>query len=312
VKEREMKRRVLKTAGAVTIAVMASTGLVWAEQARPRNPGAASGGSSGGSGGGGGGGDTGRVATPRGGGSAPWGGSTTAARPSRPATSGTRRAPSTGPASEPGQPETGYARRRSGAVPTTGQAVPRGTVGTLPPVVSGPVYWGAGNNAWHFFPWGFGGLGLGYLWDPLFWGGYGGYGMGGYGLGGYGLGGYGLGGYGGAYGAPGYPVDPGLGWGGGGSAGSYGGYSSSSNPLQATDALGGLRLRVRPRSADVFVSGHFAGVVDDFDGPFQRLKLPQGPHTVEIKANGYEPLALDVLILEGETTTWQGELTPRN
>jgi hypothetical protein len=58
----------------------------------------------------------------------------------------------------------------------------------------------------------------------------------------------------------------------------------------------------------VFVGGHFAGIVDDFDGPFQQLKLPQGPHSVEIKADGHEPLELDVLIVEGETTTYRGSL----
>ena len=36
---------------------------------------------------------------------------------------------------------------------------------------------------------------------------------------------------------------------------------------------GDVRLMVRPRDAAVYVDGYYAGVVDDFDGVFQRLTL---------------------------------------
>src|SRR5579862_5110772 len=35
-----------------------------------------------------------------------------------------------------------------------------------------------------------------------------------------------------------------------------------------------LRIEVKPKQAEVFVDGYRAGVVDDFDGVFQRLYLP--------------------------------------
>ncbi len=73
---------------------------------------------------------------------------------------------------------------------------------------------------------------------------------------------------------------------------------------------GFLRLKVRPRSAEVHVDGYFVGVVNEFDGLFQRLRIEEGPHTVELRHPGYEPLALDVLIVPGEKVTFEGDMIP--
>ena len=81
-----------------------------------------------------------------------------------------------------------------------------------------------------------------------------------------------------------------------------GGYS------QTYRDTGNLRLKIKPREAQVFVDGYFVGVVDSFDGSFQRLSLDGGGHKVEIKADGFEPLVLDVLITPGETVTYKGEM----
>jgi hypothetical protein len=69
-----------------------------------------------------------------------------------------------------------------------------------------------------------------------------------------------------------------------------------------------LRLKVRPREAEVYVDGYFAGIVDSFDGVFQSLKVNSGPHHVEIRLQGYEPLFFDVNVLPHRTTTYKGEL----
>ena len=108
--------------------------------------------------------------------------------------------------------------------------------------------------------------------------GYGGYGYGGYG---YGYGGYGYG----------YP-DPGPYY-------SSGGYYDE----------GKLRLKLKPTAAAVYVDGYYAGIVDDYDGIFQRLRLEAGPHRIEIQEPGYEPLTVDVRIDPGRTTTYRGSLT---
>ena len=55
----------------------------------------------------------------------------------------------------------------------------------------------------------------------------------------------------------------------------------------------------------MFVDGYFAGVVDDYDGVFQRLNLEVGSHRIEIEVQGYQPLAFDVYIQPGETITYR-------
>ncbi len=73
---------------------------------------------------------------------------------------------------------------------------------------------------------------------------------------------------------------------------------------------GELRLDVRPRSAEVYVDGYYAGIVDDFDGLFQSLRLEEGPHRIEIVAPGFEPIDVDVRIEAGRKTTYRGDLRP--
>lgn len=48
-----------------------------------------------------------------------------------------------------------------------------------------------------------------------------------------------------------------------------------------------LRLDVRPRDAQVYVDGYFAGDVDQFDGALQRLRLPPGQHEIVIYKEGF-------------------------
>jgi hypothetical protein len=86
-------------------------------------------------------------------------------------------------------------------------------------------------------------------------------------------------------------------------------YDSADAP--GTDGpTGGLRLRVTPKSAQVFVDGYYAGVVDDFDGLFQHLTLGVGPHHVEVHASSFEPLAIDVDIPAHHTIVFRGVLRP--
>ena len=42
------------------------------------------------------------------------------------------------------------------------------------------------------------------------------------------------------------------------------------------------------------MDGYFAGAVDDFDGLFQRLRLLPGPHRIEVRMDGYEPLSFEI------------------
>jgi hypothetical protein len=165
-----------------------------------------------------------------------------------------------------------YARPREGRTPV-GTAVPRGSVPSNPPTRGGIYVPGGGY---------YGGYGY---YDPWGYGGYSGYG--GYpGYGGYGGAGY----YGGYY-------DP---W--------YGGYPVSPQSSYTSSDEGSLKLKLKPRDAEVYVDGYFVGIVDDFDGIFQKMHVESGAHRIEVRAPGYEPLAFDVRITVEHTTTYQGEL----
>ncbi|MEO8679935.1 MAG: PEGA domain-containing protein [Vicinamibacterales bacterium] len=106
--------------------------------------------------------------------------------------------------------------------------------------------------------------------------------------------------YGGGYGyGPAYPsYGPGL-------YGMYPPYGGST-----TFDTGELRLRIRPRDAQVFVDGFFAGTVDDFDGNFQSLRLEQGGHKIEVRMPGFQTLTIDVHIQPKRTLTIREDLQP--
>lgn len=106
----------------------------------------------------------------------------------------------------------------------------------------------------------------------------------------WGWGGIGLGGYYGYY-------DPWWGW-----------YDPYPPPIAYGGYDGALRIKVKPRDAEVYVDGYYAGQVDDYDGMFQKLRLEPGPHRIEVRLEGYEPLTFEVRIQPDRTITYKGEL----
>ena len=181
------------------------------------------------------------------------------------------RGTSTTPATSASQPQP--SRSRDGR-PIVGTAVPR--IGTTSPTgVPQLVY--SPYRLWPYFDGalGFGGLGLYY--NP-FWSGYG---------------------YSSSY-AYGLPwSDPGLST-----------YGYAPYPLDSQGPTGGLRLKIEPAHAQVFVDGYYAGIVDDFDGHFQHLDLTSGSHHVEVRAPGYQPLEFDISIQLHHTVVYRGTLVP--
>jgi hypothetical protein len=87
----------------------------------------------------------------------------------------------------------------------------------------------------------------------------------------------------------------------------WGGYYRRYDP---NDALGAARLQVTPRETEVFVDGYFAGVVDDFDGFSQRLRLEPGEHEVTLFLEGHRPLTRRMLFTVGQTFKVQHEMEP--
>jgi PEGA domain-containing protein len=87
----------------------------------------------------------------------------------------------------------------------------------------------------------------------------------------------------------------------------YSYYDGYRRPFSTFD-IGELRLDVSPRHAQVYVDGYYSGVVDDYDGAFQALKLESGTYRIEITAPGFETLSFDVRIPAGQRIRYQGEL----
>jgi hypothetical protein len=87
----------------------------------------------------------------------------------------------------------------------------------------------------------------------------------------------------------------------------YGGYYGA-HPGYGTFDMGELRLDVSPKHAQVLVDGYYVGLVDDYDGILQGLKLESGGYRIEIVAPGYETLMFDVRIVPGQKTRYRGEL----
>jgi hypothetical protein len=71
-----------------------------------------------------------------------------------------------------------------------------------------------------------------------------------------------------------------------------------------------VRLDVSPQDAQVYVDGYYAGVVDDFDGIFQRLTLRPVPHLLEIRKTGYRALAVEVNLYPGQSITYRRTMEP--
>jgi hypothetical protein len=129
----------------------------------------------------------------------------------------------------------------------------------------------------YYNPWGYGMFGLGYFYyDPFYWN-------------------YWDTGY--AYGLP-YGYSSPYGYGGYG----YGGASPNDT--------GGLRFKMKPATAQVYVDGYYAGTVDEFDGLFQKLALQPGLHKIELREEGYQTAIFEVNVRAGETITYKGDLAP--
>jgi hypothetical protein len=62
-----------------------------------------------------------------------------------------------------------------------------------------------------------------------------------------------------------------------------------------------VRLEVTPKEAGVYVDGYYAGVVDDFDGTFQRLRVEPGEHEIELYLDGYRTVRQKVYLSPDNT-----------
>jgi hypothetical protein len=207
-----------------------------------------------------------------GGGSRGGGSSSGSAGTARPRQGGVRSPASGGGSIDTNGTEVSGGRYVGQAVPRSAALRPAYAWGSPSPYYGRRYYNHGGFGYYYYAPWAwYGGWG---------WPGYAAYGgwAGYYGSLPYFYGGFGVPVYGAAYGGP-------YGW-----------------------SIGGVRIKVDQRDAEVYVDGYFAGVVDDFDGMWQQLRLDDGGHKIEIRKTGMETLTFEVMIQPGRTITYRGTM----
>lgn len=75
-------------------------------------------------------------------------------------------------------------------------------------------------------------------------------------------------------------------------------------------AGGEARVLVTPEKAEVYVDGYRAGIVDDFDGAFQRLHVSPGGHDITLYLKGYRTVTQRVYFGEGGTVKIREKMEP--
>jgi hypothetical protein len=71
-----------------------------------------------------------------------------------------------------------------------------------------------------------------------------------------------------------------------------------------------LRLEVRPKDAQVYVDGYYAGIVDDFNGVFQRLHIRPGRHELALYMPGYRTVRQNLYLSVGQDSKVKFDLVP--
>jgi hypothetical protein len=71
-----------------------------------------------------------------------------------------------------------------------------------------------------------------------------------------------------------------------------------------------IRVRVKPVETQVYINGYYAGIVDDFDGVFQRLYLPAGQHAIELHLDGFRSYHQKLYAGPGDTLEITHQMQP--
>jgi hypothetical protein len=71
-----------------------------------------------------------------------------------------------------------------------------------------------------------------------------------------------------------------------------------------------VRLEVKPREAQVFVDGYYAGIVDEFDGMFQRLRTQPGRHEITLYLDGFRTVHQNVYLMPDKTLDIKLKMEP--
>jgi PEGA domain len=87
-------------------------------------------------------------------------------------------------------------------------------------------------------------------------------------------------------------------------------YAYASSAYGYGHSAGSLRLLVEPRETRVYVDGYYAGIVDDFDGIFQRMNLSPGRHELTFKLEGFRSYRVRVYAPLDQTVKVHHRMVP--
>jgi len=62
-----------------------------------------------------------------------------------------------------------------------------------------------------------------------------------------------------------------------------------------------IRVEVKPKQAQVYVDGYYAGIADDLDGIFKNLRTTPGGHEISIRLDGYKTVNENIYVSPGST-----------
>jgi hypothetical protein len=82
-------------------------------------------------------------------------------------------------------------------------------------------------------------------------------------------------------------------------------------PVEEPPQTGRLILGRQPEGTQVFIDGYYAGVPDDYDVAHGGGVVEAGQHRIDLSAQGYELLSVDVRIAPNQTITYREVLQKR-
>ena len=62
-----------------------------------------------------------------------------------------------------------------------------------------------------------------------------------------------------------------------------------------------IRTDVKPKDAEVYIDGYYAGRAEDFDGAFKQLRVAPGGHTVTFHLDGFQTVTKNVYVKPDST-----------
>ena len=82
---------------------------------------------------------------------------------------------------------------------------------------------------------------------------------------------------------------------------------AKSVPPEPRPTKGHLRVELQPEvNPQVYADGYYVGLLSEFPGG---LPLDPGPHSLQLRAESYQPLTIDVRVFGDRSITYRGSLT---